>query len=207
MPPIWADKRIYLLRKEASAEIDAYFGTNLVSRIEAETGRKRIPLIAVETAASSGAHLTSFSLVDLAAHGAACGIMNPYYAVLYTPAIQPQLKSISRVLARYGYVPEGTDSLQGRELSQAVAGGLIAFGKAIHAPTKLSDLDGFGEKHIQRILTAAKEPSLDSANPTDASMLTKATILQAKWWSPAAWFSRITASNWKGGPHSLSGEI
>lgn len=161
----------------------------------------------METAASSGAHLTSFSLVDLAAHGAACGIMNPYYAVLYTPAIQPQLKSISRVLARYGYVPEGTDSLQGRELSQAVAGGLIAFGKAIHAPTKLSDLDGFGEKHIQRILTAAKEPSLDSANPTDASMLTKATILQAKWWSPAAWFSRITASNWKGGPHSLSGEI
>ena len=114
----------------------------------------------METAASSGAHLTSFSLVDLAAHGAACGLMNPYYAVLYTPAIQPQLKSISRVLARYGYVPEGTDSLHGRELSQAVAGGLIAFGKAIHAPTKLSDLDGFGEKHIQRILTAAKDPSL-----------------------------------------------
>lgn len=266
--------------KEASPEIDAYFGTGLISQIETKTGCRRIPLIAVETAASSGAHLTkysnitdpvagqkklivdpaitpdgalfdysitasvpmgttldgaldgiahtfeafcgakpenyelleklavtcldltldnaiklqknpadpeareglglatdlggyaimvggtsgahltSFSLVDLTAHGAACGIMNPYYAVLYTPAIQPQLKSIGRVLAKHGYVSQEIENSSGRELSEAVAEGLIAFGKTIHAPTKLSDLKGFGEKHIQRILTAAKDPSL-----------------------------------------------
>lgn len=115
---------------------------------------------AIMVGGTSGAHLTSFSLVDIAAHGTACGIMNPYYAVLYTPAIQPQMKVLSRVLEKHGYVAPGTDQLSGRALTEAVAKGLIAFSKAIHAPTKLTDLEGFGEAHVQRILTAAKDPSL-----------------------------------------------
>lgn len=115
---------------------------------------------AIMVGGTSGAHLTSFSLVDIAAHGTACGIMNPYYAVLYTPAIQPQMKVLSRVLEKHGYVAPGTDRLSGRALTEAVAGGLIAFSKAIHAPTKLTDLKGFGEAHVRRILTAAKDPSL-----------------------------------------------
>lgn len=115
---------------------------------------------AIMVGGTSGAHLTSFSLVDLAAHGAACGIMNPYYAVLYTPAIQPQMKVIGRVLKKYGFAAPDTEELSGRALTEAVAKGLIAFGKSIHAPTKLTDLDGFGEKHVQRILAAAKDPSL-----------------------------------------------
>lgn len=115
---------------------------------------------AIMVGGTSGAHLTSFSLVDLTAHGAACGIMNPYYAVLYTPAIQPQMKTLSKVLEKYGFVPAGTDALNGRDLTEAVAAGMIAFGKSIGAPTKLSDLNGFGEKYVQRILTAAKDPSL-----------------------------------------------
>lgn len=115
---------------------------------------------AIMVGGTSGAHLTSFSLVDLTAHGAACGIMNPYYAVLYTPAIQRQLKTLSKVLEKHGFVAAGTDALEGRALSEAVAAGMIAFGKSIQAPTKLTDLEGFGEKYVQRILTAAKDPSL-----------------------------------------------
>ena len=109
---------------------------------------------------TSGAHLTSFSLVDLTAHGAACGIMNPYYAVLYSPAIQRQMKVIHKVLEKHGFASPETGALSGRALTEAVAAGMIAFGKSIHAPTKLTDLNGFSEKYVQRILTAAKDPSL-----------------------------------------------
>ncbi|MDD4647866.1 MAG: iron-containing alcohol dehydrogenase, partial [Sphaerochaeta sp.] len=41
---------------------------------------------AIMIGGTSGAHLTSFSLVDIVSHGTACGIMNPYYAVLYSKA-------------------------------------------------------------------------------------------------------------------------
>lgn len=115
---------------------------------------------AIMVGGTSGAHLTSFSLVDLVAHGTACGIMNPYYAVFYSPAIQSQLEVIGKVLARHGFVMEDIVTLKGRERAEAVASGLIAFGKSIGAPTKLSDLNGFSEEYIHKILTAAKDPQL-----------------------------------------------
>ncbi|MDO4331975.1 MAG: iron-containing alcohol dehydrogenase [Eubacteriales bacterium] len=115
---------------------------------------------AIMIGGTSGAHLTSFSLVDLVAHGTACGIMNPYYAVFYSPAIQPQLARVGRVLAKYGFMTADADKLEGRDRAEAVACGLIAFGKSIQAPTRLSDLKGFSEVHVQRILSAAKDPQL-----------------------------------------------
>jgi alcohol dehydrogenase len=38
---------------------------------------------------------------------------------------------------------------------------MIAFSKSIKAPTKLNDLKGFSEAHIQRALNAAKDPQLE----------------------------------------------
>lgn len=115
---------------------------------------------AIMVGGTSGAHLTSFSLVDLVAHGTACGIMNPYYAVFYSPAIQPQLKSIRPILEKHGFLSPDTRELEGRALAEAVAGGLIAFGRSIQAPVTLTELEGFTEEHVRRILTAAKNPSL-----------------------------------------------
>lgn len=115
---------------------------------------------AIMVGGTSGAHLTSFSLVDVAAHGTACGIMNPYYALFYSPAIQPQLKVLRSVLEKHGFASPDTTALEGRPLAEAVAEGLIAFSQSIHAPTKLTDLEGFTEAHVYRILTAAKNPSL-----------------------------------------------
>ncbi len=46
---------------EYSPEIDTYFGTGLVTEALQKTGQKLRPLIAVQTAASSGAHLTKYS--------------------------------------------------------------------------------------------------------------------------------------------------
>lgn len=115
---------------------------------------------AIMVGGTSGAHLTSFSLVDVAAHGAACGLMNPYFAVFYGPAIQPQLLTVGRVLAKYGYLDGDVAQLQGRQRAEAVARGMMAFSRAVHAPVRLTDLPGFSEAHVARILAAAKEPSL-----------------------------------------------
>lgn len=115
---------------------------------------------AIMVGGTSGAHLTSFSLVDLVAHGSACGIMNPYFTVFYAPAIQDQLLVIGNVLKKHGFLKEDLESLHGRQRAVAVSTGMIAFEESISAPTKLSDLQSFGESHISRILTAAKQPSL-----------------------------------------------
>jgi alcohol dehydrogenase len=46
--------------------IEPYFGTGLVTKIKEKTGRSVMPVVAVETAASSGAHLTKYSnITDL----------------------------------------------------------------------------------------------------------------------------------------------
>ncbi|GMO47846.1 MAG: iron-containing alcohol dehydrogenase [Treponemataceae bacterium] len=117
---------------------------------------------AIMIGGTSGAHLTSFSLVDVAAHGTACGIMNPYYAVFYGKAIQKQLAIVGGIFAKHGFIKENLGQLSGRALAEAVAHGMMAFAKSINAPTKLSDLAGFGEKHIERALSAAKDPALES---------------------------------------------
>lgn len=115
---------------------------------------------AIMIGGTSGAHLTSFSLVDLVAHGTACGIMNPYYAVFYSPVIQNQLKAVGEILEKYGLIEKGFAALEGRARAVAVSEGLMAFGKSIGAPTRLKDLKGFTEAHVERILSAAKDPQL-----------------------------------------------
>ena len=114
---------------------------------------------AIMIGGTSGAHLTSFSLVDIVSHGTACGVMNPYYAVLYSKAIQRQLQVVGAIFSRFGYGAP-VEKLAGRELAVAVAEMMIAFSKAIKAPTKLTDIPGFTEAHITRALAAAKDPQL-----------------------------------------------
>lgn len=116
---------------------------------------------AIMIGGTSGAHLTSFSLVDVTSHGTACGIMNPYYAVFYSKAIQPQLRVVGKVFADHGFIKEDLSKLEGRDLALAVANGMVAFGKSIGAPTKLNDLKGFGPQHIERAIKAAKDPQLE----------------------------------------------
>jgi alcohol dehydrogenase len=46
---------------DEACTIDPYFGTGLASKVKQATGRDVLPVIAVQTAASSGAHLTKYS--------------------------------------------------------------------------------------------------------------------------------------------------
>jgi alcohol dehydrogenase class IV len=116
---------------------------------------------AIMVGGTNGAHLTSFSLVDITSHGRACGIMNPYYTVFFAPAIEKQLQVIGEVLRRNNLISENIEKLSGRELGIAVAKGLVNFNKSIGAPYKLTDIPEFSDKHVKRALEAAKNPQLD----------------------------------------------
>ncbi|MDR1399910.1 MAG: iron-containing alcohol dehydrogenase [Treponema sp.] len=117
---------------------------------------------AIMLGSTNGAHLTSFSLVDLTGHGSACGIMNPYYMVFFAPKIERQVRLLGSVFKKHGYIiEENPDALFGKDLGLAVAKALIAFSTSIGAPTTLKDLPGFNDTYIDKALEAAKDPQLE----------------------------------------------
>ena len=116
---------------------------------------------AIMVGGTNGAHLTSFSLVDIASHGRGVALMNPYYTVFFAPAIQEQLKTVGRIYAKYGFLKGNVEEMEGRSLGIAVAEAMMALGKKLNFPTKLTDLPGFTEAHIERALAAAKNPQLE----------------------------------------------
>lgn len=111
---------------------------------------------AIMLGGTNGAHLTSFSLVDILAHGRACALMNPYYTVIFSPAIQPQLRALAPILC-----PEAA-TLTGRALATAVAEAIRKLARSVGNPTTLSEVTGFTLSHVSRALAAAKNPQLRS---------------------------------------------
>ena len=116
---------------------------------------------AIMVGGTNGAHLNSFSLIDVLSHGRACAVMNPYYTVFFAPAIEDKLKVVGAIYKKYGYIEADLDGLTGRDLGLAVAQGMVNLSKDIGFPTKLSVVPGISEEHITRCLTAAKNPVLD----------------------------------------------
>jgi alcohol dehydrogenase len=108
---------------------------------------------------TSGPHLGSFSLIDILSHGRACALLNPYYTVLFAPLIQDQLKIAAAIFKEAGYIKEEVKNLSGRDLGLAVANGMIGFSKDLNFPITLKEA-GATREHIDRMLTAAKNPQL-----------------------------------------------
>jgi hypothetical protein len=88
-------------------------------------------------------------------------VLNPYYTVLFSPAIQDQLRTIGAIFKEAGFISEDLDVLQGRDLGEAVARGMIAFSKSINFPVTLEET-GATPAHIERMISAAKNPQLES---------------------------------------------
>ncbi len=109
---------------------------------------------------TNGGHLTSFSLVDILSHGRACAIMNPYYTVFFAPAIEDTLKLVGNIYKQAGLTGADIENLSGRDLGIAVAEAMFELARKIGFPTCLSQVKGFTQDHIERALTAAKNPQL-----------------------------------------------
>jgi len=116
---------------------------------------------AIMIGGTSGAHLTSFSLVDVLSHGRACALMNPYYTVFFAPSIEDKLRVIGTIYKKHGYIQEKLESLSGRDLGLAVAKGMVKFSEFLEFPTCLCEVSGLTVGHIERALNAAKDPQLD----------------------------------------------
>jgi len=114
----------------------------------------------IMTGGTNGGHLTSFSLVDILTHGRACAVMNPYYTVFFAPAIQEPLRLVGKIYQEAGLTEANLQNLQGRELGIAVAEAMFELARRIGFPTRLSEVEGFSRGHIDRALTAAKNPQL-----------------------------------------------
>jgi alcohol dehydrogenase len=131
---------------------------------------------AIMVGGTNGAHLTSFSLVDILSHGRACAIMNPYYTVFFGPAIQPQLRVLAEIYHRHGFVEGDPSVLQGRELAESVAKAMVRLAARVGFPTTLGEIAGFSEDHIRRALSAAKNPQLEMKLKNMPVPLTAATV-------------------------------
>ncbi len=114
---------------------------------------------AIMVGGTSGPHLGSFSLVDVLTHGRACGILNIYYTLFFSPVIQEQLKTLGLILAEEGFIAEDVSKLEGLNLGMAVAKGLTRLLEFLKIPTSLENA-GAGVKHMNRMLDAAKDPAL-----------------------------------------------
>lgn len=115
---------------------------------------------AIMLGGTNGAHLTSFSFVDILSHGRACAMMNPYYTVFFAPTIQQPLRMVLGLFEQAGIVQANAGQLEGRALGEAVAEAMFALARQIGFPTRLEDVQGFTDGHIQRALSAAKDPQL-----------------------------------------------
>ena len=115
---------------------------------------------AIMIGGTNGGHLTSFSLVDVLTHGRACALMNPYYTVFFAPAIEKPLRLIGKIYQEAGLTKTDLNNLQGRDLGVAVAEAMFELAGKIGFPTRLSEVDGFSDEHVNRALTAAKNPQL-----------------------------------------------
>ena len=116
---------------------------------------------AIMIGGTNGAHLTSFSLVDILSHGRACAMLNPYYTVFFAPAIGRQLKKLAKIYAEYMEKDLDISTLSPRELGEVVANGMINFSKKIGFPTKLEEIAGFNDSYIKKAIGAAKNPQLE----------------------------------------------
>ncbi|MEA3345564.1 MAG: iron-containing alcohol dehydrogenase [Chloroflexota bacterium] len=141
---------------------------------------------AIMLGGTNGGHLTSFSLVDILSHGRACAIMNPYYTVFFAPAIQDPLRLVGKIYQEAGLTTADIESLSGRQLGVAVAEAMFELAQRIGFPTRLSEVEGFTQEHIERALTAAKNPQLkmklqNMPVPLEAAMVDEymAPVLEA----------------------------
>ncbi len=115
---------------------------------------------AIMIGGTNGGHLTSFSLVDILTHGRACAIMNPYYTVFFAPAIEEPLRLVAGIYRQAGLLGADAKNFHGRDLGLAVAEAMFELARRTGVSTRLADVEGFSDRHIDRALAAAKNPQL-----------------------------------------------
>lgn len=109
----------------------------------------------IEWGGTDCGHFHSYQIADYLTHGRSCGIINPYYIVLFAEKIEAQNIVFSQILQDSGFLDSGYQS-QGRELALAVAGGLQNFYRSIGFPTSLSET-GLPEEAVGHMVSESRK--------------------------------------------------
>ena len=117
---------------------------------------------AIMIGGTNGAHLNSFSMIDILSHGRACALMNPYYVVLFATSVGDRLREVGKIYQRAGYLHENLEQFNGRKLGEIIANAMMRLSEKIGFPTTLKAVPGYTETHKVRCLEAAKNPKMES---------------------------------------------
>ncbi len=109
----------------------------------------------IEWGGTDCGHFHSYQIVDYLTHGRSCGIINPYYIVLFANKIEAQNIVIAQMLQDYGFLDTGYQSRE-RELALAVAGGLQNFYRYIGFPTSLGEA-GLPEEVVSHMVSESRK--------------------------------------------------
>ncbi|MCE5329812.1 iron-containing alcohol dehydrogenase, partial [bacterium] len=126
----------------------------LIKNLNSKELRKSIGLAtdlgayAITLYGTNGAHLNSYTFVDILTHGKICAILNPYYTVFFSPAIEDKLRKIALIYKKY--IKEDISGLKGKELGIAIAEAMVEFSRQIGFPVKLDEIKGFNDEYITR---------------------------------------------------------
>ncbi len=143
---------------------------------------------AIMVGGTSGPHLNSFSLVKYLSHGRACALLNPYYTLFFSPAVEERVRKLGAIYSRHGHIAKDLEAFSSLELGRVVAEGMLSFNHSIGFPTTLGEIEGMGRDIISKILQAAKDPQLESKLqnmpvPLTANLVDKymGPVLEAAW--------------------------
>jgi alcohol dehydrogenase len=143
---------------------------------------------AIMVGGTSGPHLNSFSLVKYLSHGRACALLNPYYTLFFSPAVEKRVRKLGAIYSKHGHIDKDPDVFSSLELGRVVAEGMLSFNRSIGFPTTLGEIEGMEKNIISKILQAAKDPQLESKLqnmpvPLTANLVDKymGPVLEAAW--------------------------
>jgi len=120
-------------------------------------------------------HINSFGIVDIVSHGRACGILNPYYAVFFAPAIREKLTKLLVIHRNYvdkenlyilDYLEDSSKGsikdISSRKIGEILAKAMINFSLKLGFPVKLDQIKGFSDMHIDRMMGIAISPRFEN---------------------------------------------
>ncbi len=108
----------------------------------------------IEWGGTDCGHFHSYQIADYLTHGRSCGIINPYYMVLFANKIEAQNRVVAQMLQEFKFLDVSYKS-HGRELALAVASGLQRFYKSIAFPISLIE-SGVPEKAVDHMVRGSR---------------------------------------------------
>jgi alcohol dehydrogenase len=113
--------------------------------------------IALMTAKPNGGHLSVNAIPRGMSRPLVCAILNPYYLVFYSTAIENRVAKIANLFVARGFMEAPETKLSGRELGEAAAEAINKFYRTLKIPSRLSEIPNLDENVCSALLEGARK--------------------------------------------------